>query len=46
MVTTMTSELIHNDEELNQMIQSALEDYEAGEVVSYTAQELREMANL
>lgn len=46
MVTTMTSELTHNDEELNQMIQSALEDYEAGEFASYTAQELREMANI
>lgn len=46
MVTTMTSELTHDDEELNQLIQSALEDYEAGEVVNYTAQELSEMANI
>lgn len=37
---------VYNDEELNQMIQSALEEYEAGETVSYTAKELREMANL
>lgn len=42
----MTSELIYNDEELSRMIQSALEDYEAGEVVNYTAQELRKKANL
>lgn len=37
---------VYNDDELNQMIQSALEEYEAGETVSYTAKELREMANL
>lgn len=37
---------VYNDDELTQMVQSALEEYEAGETVSYTAKELREMANL
>lgn len=37
---------IYNDEELQQMINEALEDYEEGRTIRYTAKELREMAGL
>lgn len=37
---------VYNEDELNQMIQSAIDDLNAGNTISYTAKELREMANL
>ena len=37
---------VYNDAELDEMVQSAIEEYEAGETISYTAKELREMVNL
>lgn len=37
---------VYNEAELDEIVQSAIEEYEAGETISYTAKELREMADL
>lgn len=37
---------MYNEAELDEIVQSAIAEYEAGETISYTAKELREMADL
>lgn len=45
-VPVRSDDKVYNDAELDEMVQSAIEEYEEGETISYTAKELREMANL
>lgn len=45
-VPVRSEDKVYNDAELDEMVQSAIAEYEAGETISYTAKELREMANL
>ena len=40
------SDKVFSKAELEEMVQSAIEEYEAGETISYTAKELKEIANL
>ena len=37
---------VYNDEELDRMIRSAIDEYKAGKAIRYTVEELREMAGL
>lgn len=45
-VPIKSDDKVYNGSELDEMVQSAVAEYEAGETISYTAKELREMADL
>lgn len=45
-VPVSNSDKVFSKAELEEMVQSAIEEYEAGETISYTAKELKEIANL
>lgn len=45
-VPVSNSDKVFSKAELEEMVQSAIEEYEAGETISYSAKELKEIANL